>query len=181
MILSNEKAPEIRSDLPYEYRRRWYDKDFGCTLMVDRINEIAPEEVKQFAVMLLDRMVVQIREAHQKKIGGAKSLGIDAVKEMYRSRSHHRRWYDEQAGIKKAVGSLYSLPNEALTAVGFHLSELFGFLTLYGFACESLGMEPDKEDLAKITSTTISNGSHDGKEALIQVIGQELYDVLFTT
>lgn len=164
--------------------KRWYDKDNGCTVMIEQLRDMKHPLVREFSAKCLQRFAKQIRELMQ---GGSKkgkggggeglvSLGLPALQGLFYAKRENRRWYDGDATMQKAITCLYSLPQEGLTVLSFKLIDIFGLITLYDHVCEETGQEPMLQDFFKITQTVLEVGKEEAEGMMCDILGKDLYD-----
>ena len=158
--------------------RRWYDKEPTCTKLVEQMKGIRHTEVREFAAKCLLHFTERVRKLVQAQQGGGGpvSLGLPALQGLYMAKREHRRWYDEEKILQKAIGGLYGLPKEGLTALSFKLYDTFGLMAMYSFVCDQLGQDPTVDDLLNIAKTGLQEGKEEAEELLADIVGKDLYD-----
>ncbi len=159
--------------------RRWYDQDPTCIRMILVIREISQPEIREASSRLLLQMAEKIlHQIQQNTRGGPVSLGLPAIQELFLSRREQRRWYDIEPTLKKAVGTLYSLPSVGLSALAFQLTDTMELLMIYSYACQRLDQPPTAEDLTEIIKTTLFEGRDIAEDLLTNIIGQDIFETL---
>ncbi|HEY9746322.1 MAG TPA: hypothetical protein V6C99_08905 [Oculatellaceae cyanobacterium] len=163
---------------PPKHRRRWYDQEISCTRLIEQIRGMYQPTCQEFCARVLIHVAEKLRkEILQKTKHSAKvsSIGASGIAGLYNFGHESRRWYDQHPTIQKAVGSLYGLPLEGLTVVGFKLGDTMGLIQVYSTVCEQIAQEPELEALAKICTTALQDGRSEAEEVLISIVGQDLY------
>ena len=164
--------------------RRWYDSEPACSKLVLQLKNIQQPEIRDFCAKVMIHFCERIRKAiaeREKFTSRVKSLGVSGLSSLYKGRNRMRRWYDnlpEGKGTQQAIGQLYTLPMEGLTAIGFKLGDTFGLMQIYSAVCYHLEQPPSQEVMIDIALTALQSGQKEAKEVLISIVGQELYDAL---
>lgn len=136
-------------------------------------------ECREFCARVIIHFAEKIRKEilqrgrHSAKVSSIGALGITG---LYNFGHESRRWYDQDQTIQKAVGLLYGLPLEGLSAVGFKLGDTIGLIQIYASVCEQVDQAPDPANLTKICTTALQAGRREAEEILISIVGQDLYD-----
>lgn len=167
--------PDLSKNHP---KNRWYDKEAGCTELVDLMRAMRQEEIREFAARLIIQLTERIQEQLNSRGGSHKSLGLPALRELYLARGHVRRWYDTEVIIKRAIGCFYSLPTEGLTVLTFKLRDTFELVAMYSYVCHQLGQDPSSKDLLGIARNGLHEGKEEAEEFLSELVGKDLYEAL---
>jgi hypothetical protein len=160
-------------------RRRWYDSEPECTRLVDIIEGIPNTEMRDVA----GRLVIHFTERISNTLRGPYraapvSLGLPAIQDLYASKRHNRRWYDDDQTLKKAFSGLYALPLPGLSAVGFKLTNTLELIHIYAYACARLEQEPSHHEVQEIIKVSLYEGKNEGTELLEEILGKDLYESL---
>jgi hypothetical protein len=161
--------------------QRWYDHEPLCTRLLAQIRGMPQEESREFCARVLIHFSEKLRKDIQdkeKKALKVNSIGLSAIASWYRFGSYKRRWYDNQAILHKAIGSLYALPVPGLAAISFKLGDTFGLLQVYALVCRELEQAPVLAEMAKICMTSLQDGPEEAREILIAIVGEELFESL---
>jgi hypothetical protein len=158
-------------------RRRWYDQEFVCRRLLDQIREMPQTETREFCARVILHFAEKLRKECQDQ-GMLSSIGIPGIHALYKFGHYKNRWYDENQVMLMAVGALYTLPPEGLSAIGYKLGDTFGLIKVYAQVCGQVEQPPDVKDLARICTTSLQAGVEEAREVLIKIIGPDLYKAL---
>lgn len=161
--------------------RRWYDTEPACTRLLVPLKGIYQPEIRDFSARIMIHFCERLRKslASKDKLSSrVKSLGINALGSLYKFSSHKRRWYDHSVEIHKAMGYLYTLPEEGLAVIGYKLGDTFGLLQIYSAVCHQLGQIPAQTEMTKIALTALQSGREEAEEVLVAIVGRELYEAI---
>ncbi len=159
--------------------RRWYDNEPACTRLLEQLKGTQHPEIRDFAARIMIHFCERLRKelANKDKLSSrVNSLGVEGLTSLYRFGSQKMRWYDESPDVHKAIGYLYTMPMEGLSVIGFKLGDTFGLLQVYSAVCYQLGQAPAQAEMTKIALTALESGREDAEEALISIVGKELYE-----
>lgn len=171
--------------MAHQYQR-WYDKDRGCSKMIDQLEELHFPLVRLFCAKFISRIAMEIRD----KLSGRStstdpdsdkvivSLGLPALKGLYAAKQSSRRWYDKDPQIQKAITSLYSLSQEGLTVLTFKLNDVMGLLQLYDTVCYSTDQEPTVQEMFKIAKAGLTEGIEVAEEVMVDILGFDVFKQL---
>jgi hypothetical protein len=166
--------------------QRWYDKDRGCSRMIDQLEDLNFPIVRLFCAKFISRIAMEIRD----KLSGRAtstdpdsdkvivSLGLPALKGLYAAKQSSRRWYDKDPQIQKAITSLYSLSQEGLTVLTFKLNDVMGLLQLYDTVCYSTDQEPTVQEMFKIAKAGLTEGIEVAEEVMVDILGFDVFKQL---
>jgi hypothetical protein len=161
--------------------RRWYDNEPACTRLIIQLKGMQHPEIRDFAARIMIHFSERLRKALSSKdklSSRVNSLGVGALTSLYKFGSYKRRWYDHAPELHKAIGQLYTLPHEGLSVIGFKLGDTFGLLQVYSAVCYQLGQLPAQKEMTKIALTALQSGKKEAEEALIAIVGRDLYEAL---
>ncbi len=163
-------------------RRRWYDQEPHCAKMLLEIKNIDREELQSFCGRIIRHVAEQIRKRIQlQNDKGITSIGVPGISALYSFRQKQRRWYDDIPDVQKAVGTLYTLPHEGLSALSFGLNDALGLISIYCQVCDELGNVPSVFDLVEISKRALNQGPNEAKSFMKQLIGDDLYQAFVAT
>lgn len=156
--------------------QRWYDQEPTCTKLLIHLKQIRQKDVQQFCARMLKLFAEQLRhEIQLKNESSITSIGLTGVERLYKYGSKRRRWYDQDQVLHKAVGALYTLPPEGITAIGFKLGDTFGLMSVYATVCYEVDEEPSIQTLVKISQTSLQEGHQEAEAMLVSLVGEDLF------
>lgn len=161
--------------------RRWYDQEDACPRLLTQIQGMPQLEIREFCARVLLNFGEKLRKGIQerdKRNLDISPIGHAAIQRLYRYGEQRRRWYDDEPGLHKAVGVLYTLNPEGLKILGYKLGDTFGLLQVYATVCAELDQAPDLKAMGHIATTALQTGVQEGEEILVSLIGRDLYNSL---
>ena len=158
-------------------QRRWYDQEPACEPLLQQLSSIQSGEIREFCARMIIHFTERIRALLEPN-GAPRSLGLPALQDRFLARQERRRWYDPDPVLQKAIGGLYSLPPEGLSALSFRLGDTLGLIALYDYVCERLQQAPVTEELVEITQASLQAGQEEAQEVLQEIIGKDLFKAL---
>jgi len=160
--------------------QRWYDQEPSVTKLMTQLRHMKHVEVQEFCGRMLSHFAEQIRKQIQyKNSAGLTTIGATNLQHLYKFKQYQRRWYDRVLPVQKAVGTIYTLPLEGLTALGYGMGDTFGLVEVYSQVCYDIGQPPLTTDLVTITKKSLEEGREVAVEFVRELVGDDLFDALF--
>lgn len=165
-------------------KRRWYDKDPACPRIFRQIEGIPQPEVREFCARLLVNVCEKLRKEIQHRVkdsSNISSMGVTALTARYWYGQNKRRWYDDELVLHKGIGMLYSMPQIALSVIGYVLKDAVELVAIYAVVCQQVEQPPSTAELSKIATTAMKSGRQEAEAILIGLVGKDLYRAIHSS
>ncbi len=160
-------------------QRRWYEQDPGFSRLLLLMKKMEQDKLRRVSIRLL---LNNGRYINQQITTMVASQPIDMPDGRSRlAPDQNRRQTDSNPDLRRFYDTLYSIPAQGLTAVGFNLTDTFELLLTYSMSCRQMQTVPQPQEILNMIRIGLHEGIRTSQTSLKDYIGEDLFQELSQT
>jgi hypothetical protein len=68
---------------------------------------------------------------------------------------------------------------EGLAALGFHMGDTIGLVSIYAQVCHEIGIPPSVPEMVRIFKTSLYLGKDEALDLMRELVGDELFEAMY--